>query len=85
LDGYGHNDLEPIACAQHPRVAEYLGWLKPYGDARMTGSGACVFVAFPEQARAKSALAEIRGEHGDQVAGFVADGIDQHPLYDFAD
>jgi len=89
LDGYGHNDLEPIACARHPEVAEYLGWLKPYGDARMTGSGACVFVAFSERARAEAALAHIRSEHGGAglpaIEGFVADGMDQHPLHDFAD
>ena len=85
LNGYGHNDLEPIACAQHPVVADYLVWLKAYGDARMTGSGACVFVAFSERALAVAALARIRGEHGDQVEGFVADGLDQHPLHAFAD
>ncbi len=85
LDGYGHNDLEPIACAQHPEVAEHLGWLKPYGDARMTGSGACVFVAFRERVQAEEALAGVRAEHGDQVDGFVADGMDQHPLHAFAD
>ncbi len=85
LDGYGHNDLEPIACARYPEVAEYLGWLKLYGDARMTGSGACVFVAFPERVQAEAALAGIRAEHGSQVDGFVADGMDQHPLHAFAD
>lgn len=85
LDGYGHNDLEPIARAQHPEIAEHLAWLKPYGDARMTGSGACVFVAFPARDRAETALAAIRAEHGGQVEGFIADGIDQHPLYAFAD
>lgn len=85
FDGYGHNDLEPIACVQHPEVAEYLAWLKPFGDARMTGSGACVFAAFSERARAESALAAIRARYGDRVEGFVADGLDQHPLYAFAD
>ena len=84
-EGYGHNDLEPIACARYPEVAEYLGWLRPYGDARMTGSGACVFVAFPERPRAEAALAGIRKEHGVDVQGFVAAGMDQHPLHDFAD
>lgn len=84
LDGYGHNDLEPIARAQYPQISEHLAWLKPYGDARMTGSGACVFVAFPERAQADAALAGIRSKHG-AIEGFVADGLDQHPLYAFAD
>ena len=89
LDGYGHNDLEPIACALYPQVAEHLAWLKPYGDARMTGSGACVFVAFAERAQAETALAYIRSEHLGAglpaIDGFVAEGMDQHPLHDFAD
>lgn len=80
-DGYGHNDLEPIASALNPEVAEYLGWLKTRGDARMTGSGACVFSAFPDRAAAEIAFAERPGH----MSGFVADGIDQHPLLGFAD
>ena len=88
-DGYmhkdWHNDLEPIASALHPEVAEHLAWLKPYGDARMTGSGACVFVAFPERAKADAVLAQVRKRHNIPIAGFVADGIDQHPLHAFAD
>lgn len=80
-DGYGHNDLEPIASALNPEVAEYLGWLKTRGDARMTGSGACVFSAFPDRAAAEKAFAERPGH----MSGFVADGIDQHPLLGFAD
>ncbi len=80
-DGYGHNDLEPIASALNPEVAEYLGWLKTRGDARMTGSGACVFAAFPDRATAERVFAERPGH----MSGFVADGIDRHPLYGFAD
>ena len=80
-DGYGHNDLEPVACALNPVVAEYLGWLRIRGDARMTGSGACVFAAFPERAEAERVFAERPGH----MSGFVADGVDRHPLYGFAD
>ena len=40
----------------------------------MTGSGACVFVAFPERVRAEAALAELRRAH--EVEGFVAEGVD---------
>jgi 4-diphosphocytidyl-2-C-methyl-D-erythritol kinase len=79
-----HNDLEPIASALYPEVAEFLSWLKPYGDARMTGSGACVFVAFPDRIQAEAALDALREEH-DRIQGFVAEGMDRHPLFDFAD
>ena len=80
-EGFGHNDLEPVACAQNPLVAEYLGWLKTRGDARMTGSGACVFAGFPDRATAEAVFAERPGP----MSGFVADGIDRHPLFGFAD
>lgn len=80
-EGFGHNDLQPVACALNPVVAEYLGWLQERGEARMTGSGACVFAAFPDRATAEKVFAQRPGH----MSGFVADGVDQHPLYGFAD
>lgn len=80
-EGFGHNDLQPVACALNPVVAEYLGWLQERGEARMTGSGACVFAAFPDRATAEKIFA-LRPGH---MSGFVADGVDQHPLFGFAD
>jgi len=81
FDGFGHNDLQPVACALNPQVAEVIGWLETRGDARMTGSGACVFAAFPDRAAAEAVFA-VRPGH---MQGFVADGIDLHPLHGFAD
>ncbi len=80
-EGFWHNDLQPVACALNPMVAEYLGWLQERGEARMTGSGACVFAAFPDRATAEAVYARRPGH----MSGFVADGVDQHPLYGFAD
>lgn len=81
FDGFGHNDLEPLASALYPEVAEYLAWLNCHGVARMTGSGACVFASFPSRAEAESVFA-LRPGH---MNGFVADGLDQHPMAGFAD
>ena len=80
-EGFGHNDLQPVACALNPMVAEYLGWLQERGEARMTGSGACVFAAFPDRATAEKVFAQRPGH----MSGFIADGVDQHPLYGLAD
>ncbi|MFZ5483209.1 MAG: 4-(cytidine 5'-diphospho)-2-C-methyl-D-erythritol kinase [Pseudomonadota bacterium] len=74
----GHNDLEPVAVATYPVIGEYLRWLGQFGDARMTGSGACVFAAFPDRAEAEAVFA--RRPVG--MNGFVADGLDVHPMYD---
>lgn len=44
LDGYGRNDLQPVAEAQCSEVAQAAAWLSArYGNSRMTGSGSAVF------------------------------------------
>jgi len=78
--GLVRNDLEPVVCETYPVVAEYLSWLKQFGDARMTGSGACVFAEFATQ----QAALEVFAERPQQMQGFVARGLDRHPLHDFA-
>jgi 4-diphosphocytidyl-2-C-methyl-D-erythritol kinase len=76
LPGDGSNDLEPVACALYPEVARHLEFLRRFGDARMSGSGACCFVVLPDQAAADAALAACPAE----FQGFVARGLDRHPL-----
>lgn len=79
--GYGHNDLETVVCQIYPEVANHLAWLKQHGDARMTGSGACVFASYETEQEARAVFAQKPPE----MAGFVACGLDQHPLRAFAD
>jgi 4-diphosphocytidyl-2-C-methyl-D-erythritol kinase len=77
--GWGHNDLEPVVCRKYPQVAECLAWLKRFGDARMSGSGACVFAGFPSEEEAHRVFSRKPAT----MAGFVAKGLDRHPLHDF--
>jgi 4-diphosphocytidyl-2-C-methyl-D-erythritol kinase len=79
--GYGHNDLEPVVCRQYPEVASALDWLRRFGDARMSGSGASVFLECENEAEAMRVFAQ----KPEAFSGFVARGLDRHPLYDFAD
>jgi 4-diphosphocytidyl-2-C-methyl-D-erythritol kinase len=74
----GHNDLEPVVCRKYPQVAQHLAWLKQFGAARMTGSGACVFAEYATEKEAREVLAQLPG----QMSGFVARGLDRHPLSD---
>ncbi len=75
--GLGHNDLEPVACAGFPLVAEHLAWLRQHApQALMTGSGACVFAAFPGREAAEALLAGLP----EGFSGWVADGLPEHPL-----
>lgn len=73
------NDLQAVVCRKYPQVAEALAWLEKSGDARMTGSGACVFAGFATEQEARAVFAR----RPDGMNGFVARGLDQHPLWGF--
>jgi 4-diphosphocytidyl-2-C-methyl-D-erythritol kinase len=73
---FGHNDLEPVARALYPEVARHVDYLRRYGDARMTGSGACCFVAFSNEDAAQDALLSLPGN----MKGRVVRGLASHPL-----
>ncbi len=75
------NHLEKIVCNDYPPVLACLTWLKQFGDARMSGSGASVFL---EVASEKIAT-ELCNKTPKDVQGFVAKGLNQHPLFDYAD
>ncbi len=82
--GQGHNDLEPVVCRLYPEVATGLEWLKQLENttiAAMSGSGACVFAEFKTEAEAYDAYANIPAD----MTGFVARGLDYHPIYGLLD
>lgn len=75
--GLGHNDLEPVVTARYPEVAAQLHWLRRQcPQARMTGSGACVFAEFYTEAEAHA----LHSRLPETIRGFVARGLDRHPL-----
>jgi 4-diphosphocytidyl-2-C-methyl-D-erythritol kinase len=76
--GMGHNDLQPVVISRFPEVARHLEWLAQFGEARMTGSGACVFTSFGTEDAARDVLRQLP----ETMQGFVAQGLDKHPLYD---
>ena len=74
--GVGGNDLQAVAVARFPAVAEHLRWLGAHGPARMSGSGACVFAEFASRAAAQTVIGALPAG----MRGWVADGLDRHPL-----
>lgn len=78
--GSGHNDLEPVACSLYPEVQRHLDWLCQFGDARMTGSGACCFVSFPRAEDAHAAQKTLPAA----IQGIVVTGLAAHPLAQIA-
>ena len=88
MQGVGANDLESVAVARYPAVGVALDWLRAQPEAagrvRMTGSGACVFAVFDDEAAARAvhdrlAMAACAAE---TWASWVVPGLDRHPLAD---
>ncbi len=59
LEGRGRNVCEPVAAKRHPEVAEALRWLSRHADARMTGTGACIYAPFVDETAAASVEARV--------------------------
>jgi len=77
----GRNDLESVVCERYPEVARALAWLRQHAEARMTGSGAGVFAAFDGEQEARGVLEQLP----EGMIGWVARGLDEHPLRTYAD
>ena len=82
--GLAGNDLEPVVCRGYPEVAHHLAWLKEQmggnGRASVTGAGACVFAAFATE----SAARQVWDRAPAGMRGFVARGLERHPLHHLA-
>ena len=78
--GPNENDLEPVVCREHPEIGRHLDWLRQFGRAMLTGSGACVFASFESAEEAEAVLAQLPRS----MTGFVARGLERHPLRDLA-
>jgi 4-diphosphocytidyl-2-C-methyl-D-erythritol kinase len=71
----GRNDCLDVVRRRYPEVARAIDWLSAYGTARLTGTGACVFLAC-EPAFAR----EIAGKLPAGFEAFVARGLNDSPL-----
>jgi len=74
--GETRNDFEPVVRSRYPEVAEALDWLGAHARARLTGSGACLFAAFVDEAEARRVLDALPAKWH----GFVARGCNRSPL-----
>lgn len=70
------NDLETVVRARYVAVDSALNWLNGFASARMSGSGACVFAAVADEARADAIVAQCPKEW----RAFTARGRVQSPL-----
>ena len=77
-----HNDLEAVVCQQYPAVKACLDWLNQYSKARMSGSGASVFIAQKTEVEVNNILRTLPKKIANTEL-FCAStlGLNQHPLY----
>ena len=74
----GRNDCLGVVRRRYPEVAHALDWLSDFGPARLTGTGACVFLAVETMDRGR----EILGKLPPAIDGFLARGLNDSPLLD---
>lgn len=72
------NDCEAVVARAHPPIAAAIEWLDGFAPARLTGTGACIFAGFADQAAATDVARQAR-EHW---PAWVAKGLNRSPLHD---
>jgi 4-diphosphocytidyl-2-C-methyl-D-erythritol kinase len=72
----GRNDCLGVVRRRYPEVARALDWLSLFGSARLTGTGACVFLACETMDLGQ----EIMRKMPRDFVGFLARGLNDSPL-----
>jgi 4-diphosphocytidyl-2-C-methyl-D-erythritol kinase len=72
----GRNDCLGVVRRRFPEVARALDWLSRYGAARLTGTGACVFLAVETIELGLEIVRRLPPE----LDGFLACGLNDSPL-----
>lgn len=72
------NDCEDVTRRLHPDVGRVLDWLGQHADARMSGTGACVFAAFESISQAHLVIENMP----EPWLWFVAERRNISPLID---
>lgn len=78
LAGGGRNDCTSTVRGRYPEIAEALDWLQVYGEARLTGTGSCVFAVMPDSAHAHAVKTRLPAHW----SGYVVRGLNRSPLLD---
>ena len=76
LEGTGINVCEAVARSRYPRIDDAINWLNQFAEARMTGTGACLFAPFDSQQAAE----EVKSQMPQQWQGYVVRGMNTNPV-----
>ena len=72
----GRNDCVGVVRRRYPQIARALDWLSGFGSARLTGTGACIFLA----CETMEIRQEILGKLPPGLDAFSARGLNDSPL-----
>lgn len=78
IAGDWRNDCLPIVGKLYSEVGEAMDALSQYAEARLTGTGACVFAQFGSEELARQAYSELNGKW----KVYLAKGLNKSPLYE---
>jgi len=76
VSGEISNVCEPVVRKRYPEVDQAMCWLSGHAEARLTGTGSCVFAAFEDRAEAE----RVRLAASERYFTFVSRGVNQSPL-----
>ncbi len=80
IDGFlafgGRNDCESVVRRRFPPVARALDWLSLFGKARLTGTGACVFLDCETRDRGRDIVSRLPPG----FEAFLVRGLNDSPL-----
>lgn len=77
LAGEDRNDCTQEVCRIYQPVKDAISALSVYANARLTGTGACVFAQFSTRESAEAAFQSLK----DDWLVFLARGLNKSPLY----
>ena len=76
FEGESRNDCQQLVRRLYPQVDKALKMLNNFGEARLTGTGACAFISFENATEAGSVRNELPGEW----TSILAKGVNSLPL-----
>lgn len=72
----GMNVFEPLVRVQYPEVDQAISWLSEFSEARLTGTGSCIFAKFSTKQDAQKVLEIIPKPW----TGFIGRALNESPV-----
>ena len=77
IAGARQNDCLRVVCSRYPIIEEALHDLSEFSEARLTGTGSCVFAQFGSYNAAEQAYHKLKTKW----VAYLANGVNESPLF----